>query len=147
MKSSKFLNLFLIFIIITSFSIIASAQKKPETAATKIIERMPERNVVGASQQNIAPEVNKIDIAEPKVITVKITGVNSVDKTFTIVTQGKSLTLSSINLKARPTIGALLTLKEDRTKYIYSNCESCKTSCPGVCFLEPDYCRCYLEHL
>ncbi len=145
MKSSKFLKLFLTFIIITSFSIIASAQKIPETAATKIIERMPERKVIGgATQQNITPDVNK---AEPKIITVKITGVNAANKTFTILSQGKSLTLSSIYLKVRPTIGALLTLKEDRAKIIYNTCENCKEACFGVCFLEPDYCRCYVDNL
>ena len=30
---------------------------------------------------------------------------------------------------------------------VFNTCEECKAVCPGVCFLGPNYCACYLEHI
>jgi hypothetical protein len=30
---------------------------------------------------------------------------------------------------------------------VFNTCEECKAVCPGVCFLGPSWCGCYLEHI
>ncbi len=80
-------------------------------------------------------------------MTGKVTRVNNRAKTFVLVVDGKEVTFSGPKLKALPVVGATVDLSENSARFVFATCDECNSVCPGVCFLGPDSCRCYLYHL
>lgn len=73
-------------------------------------------------------------------------------KTFKVSMPGTaaraaSMTFSAARLKEVPKAGSLVGLMEDPRRFVFPSCEECNSVCPGVCFMGPDNCRCYLFHL
>ena len=88
-------------------------------------------------------------------MTGKITAVDPRAKTFTVTIQSKiqiksqpkDLTFSAVKLKTLPTVGTIVDLAQDPKHRVFFSCEECNGVCPGVCFLGPNNCGCYLFHL
>ena len=58
--------------------------------------------------QQRAEEMRQVDKASPKLMTGKVTQVDAKAQTFTIMTQGKSVTFSAATLRALPAIGDMV---------------------------------------
>ncbi len=76
----------------------------------------------------------------------KVTKVNPIAKTITMVVEGKEVTFYSEKLKAVPKVGDIITFNK-RFPWLFENCEDCNKSCPngvGVCFMTVSLeCMCY----
>ncbi len=83
----------------------------------------------------------------PSAITGKVIRVNEKEKTFVVVTDGKEVTLTALKMKVLPRVGTNIRVNPNAARFIFNSCEECNAKCPGVCFLGPSYCRCYLEPL
>ena len=105
------------------------------------------RRPTGTEERPPATGAKTVDKASPKLMTGKVIRVDPTAKTFTAMIDGKAVTFAAPKLKSLPTVGATVDLRENTARFVFKSCEECNSVCPGVCFLGPDSCRCYLEHL
>ena len=87
-----------------------------------------------------------VDKASPQ-LSGKVTAVDPAARTFTIMLDGKPTTLSAGKGRRLPDVGSTVDLTPNTGRYTFATCEECNSVCPGVCFLGPNSCRCYLDHL
>lgn len=121
MKNLKLLTLVLTLVAIVGFPAVSKAQQVPTQDMRKMVAKQ---------------------------LSGKVTQMNPTDNTITLMVQDKALTFSADKLKGSPRVGSVVYLVEQQqARYFFTTCEKCNAVCPGVCFLESDYCRCYLLHL
>ena len=105
---------------------------------------------VGFTCPIFAQMPNPIQSADSKERFGKVTKVNPLAKTITMVVEGKEVTFYSEKLKTPPKVGDIITFNK-RFPWLFENCEACNASCPefvGACFMTVSLgCMCYPFYL
>lgn len=87
-----------------------------------------------------------VQTADSKERFGKVTKVNPLAKTITMIVEGKEVTFYSEKLKALPKEGDIITFNK-KFPWLFESCEKCNAACPegvGVCFMTVSLgCMCY----
>ena len=82
----------------------------------------------------------------------QVSDIDPRSNTFTVTVKRSTgrpviMTFSAAKLDKLPRVGSIVDLMEHPMRFTFPTCEECNSVCPGVCFLGPNDCRCYLFHL
>jgi hypothetical protein len=166
-----FLSLSLTILFVIAFSSTGSAQRSADTnqtpdarsqakswAATHTYFCWGKQGAWFWSRTKLAgPEYSCAGPYESRLQSTPTVGAEVVEidprsKTITVAVKQSTgrptmMTLSAAKLDKLPKVGSIVDLMEHPARFIFKTCEECNAVCPGVCFLGPDSCRCYLFHL
>ena len=137
-------TLILVLVVLVAFGGPGAAQPpSAPKSSPPTIEKGP--STPGASRT--------IDKASPK-LSGRVTAVDPAAGTYTVMIDGKPATVKVKKGAQLPPVGATVDLVAasggggaGTGRFVFASCEECNGVCPGVCFLGPNSCRCYLEHL